>query len=150
MTRAEAREITKSKAPNQYHGTALGLLSNLVDASFGPDGVRTVTFKDTTLMRRVGIRERQLSRILDRFAADKLGEFTRKADKITVRLDLSPLSQLPVKITEKAVKVDRARKAREAYAQEKEARACAQFVRNYFETVAAENANRVEMHTVHP
>lgn len=148
MTRSEAREILKSKAPSLYHGTALGLLSNLVDATFGPDGARHVTFKDHTLMRRVGIGDRQLSRILNRFAADGIGRFDRKGDKVNVTLDLSSLAALPEKLTEKNIKADRARKAREAYAQEKEARECARFVKQHFEMLAGENASRAE-YTVH-
>jgi len=144
MTRKEAREILKYKAPNQYHGTALGLLSNLVDASFGPDGARHVTFNDITLMRRVGIGNRQLSRILDKFTADGIGVFIRKGDKVEVTLDLSSLAALPEKLNRKEVKADRARKAREAYAQEKEARECARFVKQHFEMLAVENASRAE------
>lgn len=116
MTRAEARKLIKTKAPNQYHGTALGLLSLLTDAAYGPEGVRTLTVKDSTMMKWEGIGSRQLSNILNRFTEDGIGTFVRKGNKITVFLDLSPLASLPEKITEKEVKADRAKKAREVRA----------------------------------
>jgi hypothetical protein len=154
MTRAEAREIMKCKAPTRYHGTALGLLSNLVDASFGPETVRTVTFKDTTLMRRVGIGDRQLKRTLDRFNADSLGVFNCKGGKVIVRLDLSPLASLPEKPTQKEVRADRARKAREARAALRQAQQEARETESLIlqatrECWAAIRASG-EMHTLHP
>jgi len=48
-------------------------------------------------------------------------------------------------VSQKQVKADRAQKARETYAQAREAQDCAVFVKRYFEMLAEENARRTEM-----
>jgi hypothetical protein len=116
MTRVEARKVVKTKAPNQYHGTSLTLLSLLVDSCFGPEGPRPMNIKDSTMMGWIRVGSRQLSNILNRFAEDGVCTFTRKGNKVTVFMDLSPLVSLPERPTTKEAKADRAKTAREVYA----------------------------------
>jgi len=120
MIRKEARQLVKNNAPSRYHGTALVLLTHLVDAAYGPDGVREVTIRASTLMSWVHIGQDQLRRVLDKFTKDGLGTFVGHGGKITVFLNLSPLESLPVKPSLKEAKADRATKARKAYAANKE------------------------------
>jgi hypothetical protein len=129
MTKQEAKSLVKNHAPGKYRGSALLMLSHMVDASFVPgdkevDAARERTINDSTLKRWVHIQEVQFHRVLKRFADDGLGKFSRKDGKLTYRLNLEPLKKLPAAKSKEDIKaknLDRAAKARAAYAAQRSA-----------------------------
>jgi len=146
MTKKEAKSLIKNNAAGKYRGSALLMLSHMVDASFAPgeaNAARTRGIKDSTLMGWVHIKEAQFRKLLKRFEADGLGEFSRKNGKVTYRLNLEPLKKLPAasksKEDIKARNADRAAKARAAYAAQRKERELAK-VQQFFVALARENS----------
>jgi hypothetical protein len=143
MNRPEALEVIKHKAAQKYHGTALTLLSNLTRGCFGVSGFHHTSFRANTLLNRVGIKDRMLTIHLDKYQSDGIIEYERKDGKVNItKFDLASLASLTPASTTKTDLKKRATKAREVYAEKREARELAHFVMLHFETLASENESR--------